>query len=85
PYNSNKVLQPGKDDEILSDRFLNPDHMRWELHRVWVVEGNLVAGKRHSMPKRRLYVDEDTWMAMLGDSWDANQKLWRTYLQLPYA
>ncbi|AMN82715.1 DUF1329 domain-containing protein [Pseudomonas azotoformans] len=85
PYNSNKILQPSKDDEILSDRFLNPDHMRWELHRVWVVEGNLVAGKRHSMPKRRLYVDEDTWMAMLGDSWDANQKLWRTYLQLPYA
>jgi len=85
PYNSNMILQPSQDADILSERFLNPDHMRWELHRVWVVEGNLVAGKRHSMPKRRLYVDEDTWMAMLGDSWDANQKLWRTYLQLPYA
>lgn len=85
PYNSNKILQPAQDAEILSERFLNPAHMRWELHRVWVVEGNLVAGKRHSMPKRRLYVDEDTWMAMLGDSWDANRQLWRTYLQLPYA
>ncbi|MDF0730707.1 DUF1329 domain-containing protein [Pseudomonas entomophila] len=84
PYNSNKILQPAKDDAILGERFLNPDHMRWELHRVWVIEGNLVAGKRHSMPKRRLYVDEDTWMAMLGDSWDANGQLWRTYFQLPY-
>ncbi|MBV1789129.1 DUF1329 domain-containing protein [Marinobacterium sp. D7] len=85
PYNSNKILQPSKDEAILDERFLNPEHMRWELHRVWVVEGNLVSGKRHSMPKRRLYVDEDTWMAMLGDSWDANGQLWRTYLQLPYA
>jgi hypothetical protein len=23
-------------------------------------------------------------MAVLGDSWDANHQLWRTYFQLPY-
>lgn len=85
PYNNNRFLQPPKDSEVLGERFLNPDHVRWELHRVWVVEGTLVAGKRHVLPKRRFYLDEDTWLAMLADSWDARGQLSKTYWYLNVA
>jgi hypothetical protein len=51
--------------------------MRWELHRVWVIEANVAAGKRHLSPKRRYYLDEDTWIAVLADHWDANGQLWQ--------
>ncbi|MCK4509142.1 MAG: DUF1329 domain-containing protein, partial [Desulfuromonadales bacterium] len=34
---------------------------RWELHRVWVVEGTVKEGARHIYAKRIFYVDEDSW------------------------
>jgi hypothetical protein len=85
PYNTNKIYAPAKDSDILSARFLNPDHLRWELHRVWVVEANLLSGKRHVMPKRTFYLDEDTWMAVLSDGWDAKGQLWKTFWRLTVA
>jgi hypothetical protein len=82
PYNNNKFVQPEKIDSVLGERYLNPDHVRWELHRVWVVEANLANGKRHVMPKRRFYLDEDTWQAVLADGWDAKGQLWKTFWYL---
>ncbi|MNG03311.1 hypothetical protein D3C84_863840 [compost metagenome] len=58
--------------------------MRWELHRVWVVEADLAPGKRHPVAKRRYYLDEDTWYAVLADGWDAQGKLWRVQMALPF-
>lgn len=78
PYNVNRLHVPTKDSDVLLANHLNPDHVRWELHRVWVVEGNLKAGKRHQAPRSRYYIDEDTWIAVLGDRWDANGQLWKT-------
>jgi hypothetical protein len=78
PYNNNKNLQPAKDADIFGANFLKPEHVRWELHRVWVVEANLVPGNRHVMPKRKFYLDEDTWQAVLADNWDAKGQLWKT-------
>ena len=75
PYNTQRFHLP-KVDQVLGPRHLNPDHMRWELHRVWVVEATLAPGKRHVMPKRRFYLDEDTWQALLADGWDAKGQLW---------
>ena len=83
PYNNNKLLQPSKIDAAMSERFLNPDQMRWELHRVWVVEATLADGKRHVMPKRRFYLDEDTWLAVLADGWDQKGQLWKTFWYQP--
>jgi Protein of unknown function (DUF1329) len=77
PYNQNRFLQV-KDADIIKGQHLNPDHVRWELHRVWVVEANLIAGQRHQAPKSVYYLNEDTWQAMLGDRWDANGQLWKT-------
>ena len=78
PYNSNRLLQPKTDAEVLSAHHLNPDFVRWELHRVWVVEATVRDGKRHQAPKNRYYCDEDTWTCLLGDRWDANGQLWKT-------
>ncbi|HJV69641.1 DUF1329 domain-containing protein, partial [Ideonella sp.] len=78
PYNANRFLQPKTDAEVITKNHFNPDHMRWELHRVWVVEANLRAGQRHQAPKSRYYCDEDTWICVLGDRWDAQGQLWKT-------
>jgi hypothetical protein len=61
--------------------------MRYELHRVWVVEGTLAPGKHHVAPRRRLYVDEDTWMVVYSEAWDEDGRLWKfshaTMMTLP--
>jgi hypothetical protein len=78
PYNANRFLLPKTDAEVIAKNHFNPDHMRWELHRVWVVEAALRPGQRHQAPKSRYYCDEDTWICVLGDRWDAKGQLWKT-------
>ncbi len=46
--------------DILRPNHPNPDFMRYELRRVWVVEANLKGGFRHVYGKRVLFIDEDT-------------------------
>lgn len=77
PYNSYKGINLASDTDFFGPQHINPDAERWELHRVWVVEANLAQGYRHTAPKARFYIDEDTWTAMLGDRWDTNGQLWK--------
>jgi len=77
PYNQNKRLQAPRDEALVLDKHLNPDWERWELHRVWEVEGTVRAGRRHQSPKVRLYLDEDTWHAALSERYDAQGQLWK--------
>ncbi|MFZ3288793.1 MAG: DUF1329 domain-containing protein [Telluria sp.] len=83
PYNDNQFLA-AKVDEAFSKSHLNPDKLRWELHRVWVVEATVAPGKRHAVPKRRYYLDEDSWVVTLLDGYDAEGKLWRTSQVTPF-
>ncbi|GAB0152852.1 DUF1329 domain-containing protein [Marinobacterium sp. BA1] len=83
PYNTNNFVGASLDD-ALSTYHLNPDHVRWEKHRVWVVEANVADGKRHAVPKRTYYVDEDSWLVLLVDGYDAEDKLWRTSMVTPF-
>jgi len=76
PYNNNRFYTQ-KSSEVMKPQHANPDALRYELHRVWVVEGTLASGKHHIAPRRRLYIDEDTWLAVYADSWDENGKLWK--------
>ncbi|WP_274381681.1 DUF1329 domain-containing protein [Massilia cavernae] len=78
PYNNNLFMQPKTDAQVLGKNHYNPEFMRWELHRVWVVEATLRPGQRHQAPKSRYYCDEDTWICVLGDRWDAGGQLWKT-------
>jgi hypothetical protein len=85
PYNGNRILVPTKDSDVVHPRHLNPDFVRWELHRVWVVEATLKAGQRHTSPRSLYYLDEDTWNIVLVDRWDANGQLWRMPFMIPMA
>ena len=77
PYNNNGFVT-ASEDEAFTKHHVNPERMRWELHRVWVVEATVGAGKRHAVPKRRFYFDEDSYALLLLDGFDAEGKLWRT-------
>jgi len=83
PYNTNRFNVPPKDLDVVGERFLKPEHVRWELHRVWVVEATLKAGQRHTSPKSVYYLDEDTWQAVIGDRWDSKGQLWKHSFVLP--
>lgn len=63
--------------DILRQGHINPDLARYELHRVWVVEGALKPGQRHIYSRRTFYVDEDSWQIVVADSYDRDGHLWR--------
>jgi len=78
PYNNYKVDDPKVSyKQLLMPGHPNPNFLRYELHRVWVVEGTLEAGQRHIYSKRRFYVDEDTWNIAIADQYDGRGDLWR--------
>lgn len=76
PYNSYAVHQQGiAYDSIVQARTLNPQLLRYELHRVWVVEAKLRTGFSHVYDKRRFYIDEDSWQILAVDLYDASGEL----------
>ncbi|MNV58587.1 hypothetical protein D3C71_1509730 [compost metagenome] len=83
PYNDNKFNAEKRDDAFAANH-LNSDKVRWELHRVWELEATVAAGKRHAVPKRKFFIDEDSWTVSLVDGYDAEGKLWRVSQVLPF-
>ena len=77
PYNTYKLTYAQDPKSLTSANHLAPDFVRWEKHRVWVVEGTLKAGARHIYAKRRFYLDEDSWTALASDQYDARGQLYR--------
>lgn len=78
PYNNYDLNYPGKrSSEIVGPQHINPQLMRYELHRVWVVEADLKSGKRHVISKRRYYLDEDSWLCVGAEFYDGRGELWR--------
>jgi Protein of unknown function (DUF1329) len=76
PYSSYKYLSMSP-DQLFGKQHLNPDAIRWETHRVWVVEATLKQGERHAYSKRTFYIDEDTWAIVEADAYDPEGKLWK--------
>jgi len=77
PYSNYKLTYAKSTADITKPNHLNPDFVRWELHRVWVVEGTLKPDKRHIYGKRTYYIDEDTWNAVVSDEYDGRGQLYR--------
>lgn len=78
PYNDYKLGSkdvPYKD--ILTPNTPNTDMMRYELHRVWVVEGTLRPDAKHVYGKRVMFLDEDSWTLLASDAYDTRGSLWR--------
>lgn len=62
---------------------LNPDCVRWELHRVWEVKATLKAGKRHVYPTRTIFWDEDLPGVGISDNYDSAGQIYRVSHSLP--
>lgn len=78
PYHNFRVNDPEvRYKDLLTPNTLNPDFLRYELHRVWVIEGTLKPGFRHVYGRRVIYADEDTWMSPLADNYDMRGELYR--------
>ncbi len=77
PYNAYDVTYQTDVKQLLTPNHLSPDFVRWEKHRVWVVEANLKEGARHVYHKRRFYLDEDSWVILASDQYDARGQLYR--------
>ena len=63
--------------DILRDHHIAPELARYELHRVWVVQGTLAPGANHLYSRRVFYVDEDSWQIVVAESYDTDARLWR--------
>ena len=77
PYNTYQLNYHKNASELVTPKHINPDLVRWELHRVWVVEATLKPGNRHIYSKRTFYLDEDTWTALASDQYDSRGQLYR--------
>ena len=77
PYNTYALTYVKDPKPLTTPNHLAPELVRWEKHRVWVVEGSLKSGSRHVYAKRRFYLDEDSWNALASDQYDAGGKLYR--------
>lgn len=76
PANAYKIHDKSvKYDDLLTNGHANPDYMRYELRRVWVLEGRLKDGYRHRYGKRTMYLDEDSWHGVIADFYDTRDTL----------
>src|SRR3546814_19294080 len=61
PYDNFRINDPDvKYSQLIKPNTVNPEYLRYELHRVWVLEGTLKEGVRDIYSKSRLYIDEDS-------------------------
>ena len=89
PYNSYPLHSSDLAySDILKTGHINPQLARYELHRVWVVEGTVRTTSRdrttldpqkrgHVYSRRVFYLDEDSWQLAVADNYDSDGKLWR--------
>ncbi|MDF5996868.1 DUF1329 domain-containing protein [Pseudomonas aeruginosa] len=78
PYNTYKLADTSlKYEQIIQPNHFNQDLLRYEPHRVWVVEATLKPGERHIYAKRVFYLDEDSWSILASDIYDSRGELWR--------
>ena len=83
PYNSYKAhSDKTKVEDLLKPGHITADLLRYELHRVWVVEAKLKKGKRHINSRRTFYLDEDSWQILVIDHYDGQGRMWR-YSEAP--
>ena len=78
PYNAYKLHSDSlKYEDILTPLHINPEHTRYEKHRVWVVDATLKEGARHVYKRRTMYIDEDSWQILVVDQYDNRDQIWR--------
>lgn len=77
PYNDFVLTNNAPIAKVATKGHVNPDTVRWEKRRVWVVEADRKDGARHAYKKRRFYVEEDCWCIVANEAYDDSNNLWR--------
>lgn len=78
PYHNYELNSPKvKYADIIQPGHTNQDLVRYELHRVWVVDATLRDGTRHQFARRTFYLDEDSWSIAVVDCYDNRNELWK--------
>lgn len=80
PYNAFGPTNTLETKDILGEAHIKPEAVRWEKHRVWVVDGTRKAGARHAYSRRTFYLDEDCWCIVASEAYDNGGALWRVSL-----
>jgi hypothetical protein len=85
PYDNYKFdVYTANQSDIVGPKFINPDFVRWEKHRVWVVDATLKAGYRHVCSRKTFYVDEDSWKILASESYDEANAIYRVMYVYSY-
>ena len=80
PYNNFALADKSvKYKDVIKPNHIDQDLVRYELHRVWVVEATVKSGVRHIYSKRQFYIDEDSWHIAIKDQYDGRGELWRVH------
>lgn len=83
-YNNNQLASKKlKYRDILHKFHINPQHTRYELHRVWVIRAILKDKWRHVYSRRDFYIDEDSWQVVIADQYNTHGELWRVSMSYP--
>lgn len=76
PYNAYKAsatTTPRK--ALLTGNHPNPDYLRYEEHRVWVLEATQKPGFNMEQARRVFYADEDSWIFLMSDIYNGDNEL----------
>ena len=78
PYNAYQLADPNlKYADMLDGAMVKPELMRFERHRVWIVEATRKPDVSHIYERRVFYIDEDSWRIALNETYDGRGLLWR--------
>lgn len=80
PYNTYDLTH-STTQQALHAQHINPERLRWELHRVWEVEATLKPGERHANSKRVFLFDEDSWKIVSATGYDQADQIYRVGYQ----
>ncbi|GAB3626718.1 hypothetical protein PTE30175_02992 [Pandoraea terrae] len=84
PYNAFGMYKfNSKLHDVATPNGIAADNRRYEMHRVWVVEATVKPTARHASSKKTFYLDEDSWLALVGEDYDAQGKLWKVRESYP--
>ncbi len=83
PYNDYKMAGT-TESAVLGTHVLKPDGVRWERHRVWVVDATLKADQRHAFSRWTFYVDEDSWEVIASESYDHSNAIYKVGFSYPW-
>lgn len=92
-YNNYKLMNAMLNKEftnVFHKFHINPELVRFELHRTWPILGTILPAYRHISPTRKVYADEDSWYGMSSAMYNSNGEMFRyvetflsSYYELP--